>query len=290
MLRKTIIVACASLVMLSGCVTTYEHHEAFQPKLTETGGPKELYSIRNEQVTGLFTPGMTKAQITERFGNPAMAGSGVDKEGKPNSWTVYTYFRGYSHVDTNFNTTIVNRSTSAGLTFDSTDKLIDVSFSRYQKFSQGAKGMRDATEEEVARYLGAPQVLDIKPASVVAGKTTTASPAATPTAAATTPAGGWKLGAEISELRSELANRSGFKGRGVYVVGVTPQGLAAVAGVAAGDVIVKINGVATPTRDDLIEQLKAAPTSSALNLQIFSRGRLRNVTVPAQQSEETTSI
>ena len=46
----------------------------------------------------------------------------------------------------------------------------------------------------------------------------------------------------------------------------------------------------TPTRDDLIEQLKAAPTSSALNLQIFSRGRLRNVTVPAQQSEETTSI
>ena len=178
MLRKTIIVACASLVMLSGCVTTYEHHEAFQPKLTETGGPKELYSIRNEQVTGLFTPGMTKAQITERFGNPAMAGSGVDKEGKPNSWTVYTYFRGYSHVDTNFNTTIVNRSTSAGLSFDSTDKLIDVSFSRYQKFSLGAQGMRDATEEEVARYLGAPQVLDIKPASVVAGKTTTAAPAA----------------------------------------------------------------------------------------------------------------
>ena len=286
MLRKTIIIACASLVMLSGCVTTYEHHEAFQPKLTETGGPKELYSINNEQVTGLFTPGMTKAQIIQRFGNPAMAGSGVDKEGKPNSWTVYTYFRGYSHVDTNFNTTIVNRSTSAGLSFDSTDKLIDVSFSRYQKFSLGAQGMRDATEEEVARYLGAPQVLDIKPASVVASKSTTAAPAAPPA----TPAAGWKLGAEISELRSELANRSGFKGRGVYVVGVTPQGLAALAGITAGDVIVKINGVATPTRDDLIEQLKAAPTSSALNLQIFSRGRLRNATVPDQQSEETTSI
>ena len=286
MLRKTIIIACASLVMLSGCVTTYEHHEAFQPKLTETGGPKELYSINNEQVTGLFTPGMTKAQIIQRFGNPAMAGTGVDKEGKPNSWTVYTYFRGYSHVDTNFNTTIVNRSTSAGLSFDSTDKLIDVSFSRYQKFSLGAQGMRDATEEEVARYLGAPQVLDIKPASVVASKSTTAAPAAPPA----TPAAGWKLGAEISELRSELANRSGFKGRGVYVVSVTPQGLAALAGITAGDVIVKINGVATPTRDDLIEQLKAAPTSSALNLQIFSRGRLRNATVPAQQSEETTSI
>ena len=111
------------------------------------------------------------------------------------------------------------------------------------------------------------------------------------TASAATPAGGWKLGAEISELRSELAARSGYKGRGVYVVAVDPQGSGARAGIVAGDVIVKVNGAATPTRDDLIEQLKAAPTSSALNLQLFSQGRLRNVSVPAQQAVgKTTSI
>ena len=284
MIRKSFfLTVLASLTILSGCVTTmgYENHEAFKPKLQETGGPKELYSIRSEQITGLFTPGTMKDQILQRYGKPTLAGTGVDKEGKPNSWAVYTYFRGYSYIDTNLNSLFVNRSTSASLSFDSSEKLVDVSFSRFQKFVQG-KSDRDATDEEVARFLGAPQVLDIKPATVVAGKASGAGQA--------TPAGGWKLGADISELRSELATRSGYKGRGVYVVGVDPQGLAARAGIAAGDVIVKVNGVATPTRDDLIEQLKSIPPSSALNLQIFSQGRLRNVSVPAQQAGETTSI
>ena len=283
MIRRSFLTVLASLTILSGCVTTmgYENHEAFKPKLQETGGPKELYSIRSEQITGLFTPGTMKDQILQRYGKPTLAGTGVDKEGKPNSWAVYTYFRGYSYIDTNLNSLFVNRSTSASLSFDSSEKLVDVSFSRFQKFVQG-KSDRDATDEEVARFLGAPQVLDIKPATVVAGKASGAGQA--------TPAGGWKLGADISELRSELATRSGYKGRGVYVVGVDPQGLAARAGIAAGDVIVKVNGVATPTRDDLIEQLKSIPPSSALNLQIFSQGRLRNVSVPAQQAGETTSI
>ena len=283
MIRKSFLTVLASLTILSGCVTTmgYANHEAFKPKLQETGGPKELYSIRSEQITGLFTPGTMKDQILQRYGKPTLAGTGVDKEGKPNSWAVYTYFRGYSYIDTNLNSLFVNRSTSASLSFDSSEKLVDVSFSRFQKFVQG-KSDRDATDEEVARFLGAPQVLDIKPATVVAGKASGAGQA--------TPAGGWKLGADISELRSELATRSGYKGRGVYVVGVDPQGLAARAGIAAGDVIVKVNGVATPTRDDLIEQLKSVPTSSALNLQIFNQGRLRNVSVPAQQAGDTTSI
>ncbi len=285
MIRKSFLSVLASLAILAGCVTTmgYEDHEAFKPKLQETGGPKELYSIRSEQLTGLFTPGTTKEQILQRFGKPTMSGTGIDKDGKPNSWAVYTYFRGYSYIDTNLNSLFVNRSTSATLSFDGTEKLVDVSFSRFQKFVQG-KSDRDATDEEVASFLGAPQRLDIKPATMVAGKEAG-------TASAATPAGGWKLGAEISELRSELAARSGYKGRGVYVVAVDPQGSGARAGIAAGDVIVKVNGAVTPTRDDLIEQLKAAPTSSALNLQLFSQGRLRNVSVPAQQAAgKTTSI
>ena len=204
MIRKSFLSVLASLAILAGCVTTmgYEDHEAFKPKLQETGGPKELYSIRSEQLTGLFTPGTTKEQILQRFGKPTMSGTGIDKDGKPNSWAVYTYFRGYSYIDTNLNSLFVNRSTSATLSFDGTEKLVDVSFSRFQKFVQG-KSDRDATDEEVASFLGAPQRLDIKPATMVAGKEAG-------TASAATPAGGWKLGAEISELRSaaRATNRS----------------------------------------------------------------------------------
>ena len=281
MIRKSFLAVCASLFLLAGCVSNYENHEAFQPKIQETGGPKELYSIQSEQVTGLFTPGMTKEQVIQKYGKPTMSGTGVDKDGKPNSWAMYTYFRGYSHIDTNLNSTIVNRSTSAGLSFDSTDKLVDVTFSRYQKFSLG-KNLRDATDEEVARYLGAPIPVAIKPAGPIAASASNTS--------AASPSGGWKLGAEISELRAELAARAAYKGRGVYVLKVDPKGLAAQAGIGAGDVIVKVNGVATPTRDDLVEQLKAASTANALNLQLFSQGRLRNVSVPAQQAVgETTS-
>lgn len=168
------------------------------------------------------------------------------------------------------------------MSFDSTDKLVDVTFSRYQKFSLG-KNLRDATDEEVARYLGAPIPVAIKPAGPIAASASNTS--------AASPSGGWKLGAEISELRAELAARAAYKGRGVYVLKVDPKGLAAQAGIGAGDVIVKVNGVATPTRDDLVEQLKAASTANALNLQLFSQGRLRNVSVPAQQAVgETTSI
>lgn len=285
MIRKTLLTLSALLTVLAGCggVMTigYDDHEAFKPKLQETGGPKELYSIRSEQITGLFTPGSQKEQILQRYGKPTMDGTGIDKDGKPNSWAVYTYFRGYSYIDTNLNSLFVNRSTSATLSFDSTEKLVDVSYSRFQKYVQG-KVDRDATDEEVARFLGAPQALEIKPATSVANKASGVTQAKPPS--------GWKLGAEISELRSELVTRTGYKGRGVYVVSVDPQGLAARAGIAAGDVIVKVNGVTTPTRDDLIEQLKSVPASNPLNLQIYSQSRLRNVSVPAQQAGEITSI
>ena len=57
MIRKSFLAVCASLFLLVGCVSNYENHEAFQPKIQETGGPKELYSIQSEQVTGLFEVG-----------------------------------------------------------------------------------------------------------------------------------------------------------------------------------------------------------------------------------------
>ena len=270
MSRRSLWAICLCTILLSGCVTPLSQNAAFQPKLEENGGPKELYSIRSDQLTSFFVPGQTMDQITQRFGKPSLSGTGADSAGRPTTWAVYTYGRSYTHVDTSFNVIAVNRYSSATLTFNGSGILTDVSFSRFQKYSN-ASTTRDATDDEIVRYLGAPQPLDIKPA--------------TPTI----PATAWKLGADISELRSEQIAKTGYEGRGVYVVKVAPQGLAARAGLVAGDIIVKINGVATPTRDDLIDQIKTTPTTSSLNLQVFSHGKLRNLTVPALQSSEDTS-
>lgn len=285
MFRKMLGLAGLFALLLTGCGTPIADHEAFKPKLTETGGPKELYSIREDQLPGLFVLGTPEAQILQRFGKPTFSGKGVDKAGRPTSWATYTYSRNYVVVDTDFNTVHVFRATSATLTYDEESALRELSFSRIQRFANSVgKVDRDAADEEVARFLGAPQALDIRPP---AKATAAAKPAApSPSAAAPT---GWKLGAEISELRTELAKQSGYKGRGVYVVTVTPNGLAARAGLATGDVIVKLNGVETPTRDDLIEQLKAAPLTGTLNFQVHSRGSLRNVSIPAQQGGAGTT-
>ena len=277
MLRKILGLACLLAVLLAGCGTPMSDHEAFKPKLTENGGPKELYSIRADQLPGLFVLGTPEVQIQQRFGKPAFSGKGVDKAGRPTSWATYSYSRNYIVVDTDFNTLHVFRATSATLTYDEESALRELSFSRIQRFANSVgKVDRDASDEEVARFLGAPQALDIRPPATAAAK-----PAASPPSAAAPT--GWKLGTEISELRTELAKQSGYKGRGVYVVTVDPNGLAARAGLAKGDVIVKLNGGETPTRDDLVDQLKSIPQTSALTLQVFTRGSLRNLTIPAQQ-------
>ena len=247
---------------------------AFQPQFKETGGPKALYSIRADQLVALFPIGSTLDQITQKYGKPTMSGSGVDQNGKATSWAVYTYGRTYTHVDTKFRVIAVNRFNSATLQFNTSGTLSEVALSKYQNYATASEN-REATDEEVAQYLGAPVPLDLKVDAPAAG-----SPKAVPSPNA------WKLGADISELRSEYATRTGYTGRGVYVVTVDPQGLAARAGLKPGDVIVKLNGVATPTRDDLVDQLKATPVTSSLALEVFSQGRLRTVSVPAQKSEE----
>lgn len=284
MFRKVLgLVGLLLALLLAGCGTPISDHEAFKPKLTETGGPKALYSIREDQLPGLFVLGTPQVQIAQRFGKPTFSGKGIDKAGQPTSWATYSYNRNYIVVDTDFNTLHVFRTTSATLNFDDEGALRELSFSRIQRFANSAgKVERDASDEEVARFLGAPQVLDIHPPATAAAK-----PAAPPPGVAAPT--GWKLGAEISELRAEHAKQSGYKGRGVYVVKVAPNGLAARAGLATGDVIVKLNGVETPTRDDLIEQLKATPLTGALNFQVHSRGSLRNFTIPAQQGGAGTT-
>lgn len=255
---------------------------AFQPQFKETGAPKALYSIRLDQLPALFPVGSTLEQISLKYGKPNLSGTSLDKDGKPTSWAVYTYGRSYTHVDKKFNVLAVNRFVSATLQFNGSGTLSEFSLSKYQNYAAGTVN-REATDQEVAQYLGAPEPLDLKvdtpPASTAKAPATTAP---SPTA--------WKLGADISELRSEFIAKSGYSGRGVYVVAVDPKGLAAAAGLLAGDVIVKLNGSATPTRDDLVDQLKAIPVTTSLILEVFRQGKTRTLTVSAQPAEGTISI
>lgn len=275
--RGVLATICLLAAASSGCLAAPSAKSAFEPKLQETGGPVALYSIRGEQVTALFPIGSTLDQITQKYGKPTMSGAATDKSGKATHWVVYTYGRSYTHVDKKLNVIAVNRFVSATLQFDGSGSLGEVSLSRYQNYATAAEN-REATDEEVARYLGAPVPLDIK----------VDPPAAAPAARAVPGPQAWKLGLDISELRSEYAARTGYTGRGVYVAAVDPKGLAALAGLNPGDVIVKLNGVATPTRDDLVDQLKSIPTSTSLTLEVFSQRKLRTITVPAQQPAEGT--
>ncbi len=255
---------------------------AFQPQLKESGGPKALYSIRPDQLPALFPINSTLDQLIVKYGKPNLSGNGVDKDGKPTSWAVYTYGRSYTHVDKKLNVLSVNRFISASLQFSATGTLNEASLSKYQTYGTATTN-REATDQEVAQYLGAPEPLDLKV------DTPPASTAKAPAASAPAPTT-WKLGADISELRSEFIAKTGFGGRGVYVVAVDPKGLAAGAGLLAGDVIVKLNGSATPTRDDLVDQLKAIPVTTSLSLEIFRQGKTRTLTVSAQPAEGTISI
>lgn len=281
MCKRGVFVVLGLLILFaSGCVAPVSNMEAFQPKVDENGGPKALYSITSEQVGALFPIGSTQGEIQQKYGQPNMTGAGKDSNGQPNSWVSYTYGRTYSLVDQNFNATIVNRFTTATLTFDSSNRLSDTAFARVQKFAT-ANSSRDATDEEVAMYIGAPEKLNLD----------VAQPVGSSGSATVTSAKGWKLGADISELRSQHAAKTGYKGRGVYVVSVKPGGLASQSGIHSTDIIIKVNGEETPTRDDLIDQLKRIPLNNDLILQIFRQGKTQPITIPAQATAgETSSI
>jgi hypothetical protein len=76
-----------------------------------------------------------------------------------------------------------------------------------------------------------------------------------------------------SQLRLEPA-------RGLVVVFVAPNGLAAKAGIARNDVILSANGSQTDVDDELAAALEAASKSHRLVLQVWRAGAATDVTVP----------
>lgn len=78
-------------------------------------------------------------------------------------------------------------------------------------------------------------------------------------------------GLEVQELDQELREALGYRGEGVLVSNVEPDGLADKGGIRPGDVLTKVEGRAVGSPVEL-EQALPAPTRS-LRLEVFREGK-----------------
>ena len=90
---------------------------------------------------------------------------------------------------------------------------------------------------------------------------------------------GW-LGAYLSELTQELRKAANFSSNGgIYVQGTFNNSPAKKAGILAGDIIVKINNVATTTTRNAIRLVASLQPGKQYQLEIFRAGRLVQLAV-----------
>ena len=87
-----------------------------------------------------------------------------------------------------------------------------------------------------------------------------------------------RLGFEFEPLTKVLERRLGAKGGSVVVTAVTPDGPAAEAGLAVGDVVIKAAGRKVESAGDLARMFYQAP-SSAVSLEIGRAGATLPLTV-----------
>jgi Do/DeqQ family serine protease len=85
----------------------------------------------------------------------------------------------------------------------------------------------------------------------------------------------------LQHMTSELAERLGAPdARGVLVTRVDPRSRAASAGLAAGDVIVGLNGTQIDTASQFLRAIAEAPIGTTVTLSVIRDGRRTSVKVP----------
>ncbi|MEM7465843.1 MAG: trypsin-like peptidase domain-containing protein [Pseudomonadota bacterium] len=93
---------------------------------------------------------------------------------------------------------------------------------------------------------------------------------------------GW-LGIEARDLSPALRNRFGITTEnGIIVLGVMPQGPAALAGLEAGDVIFEIDGTAIDGSRDALNQISNLEPAAETRLKIERRGKVQEVVAMVQ--------
>ena len=101
---------------------------------------------------------------------------------------------------------------------------------------------------------------------------------------------GW-LGVRIQEVNPELVKTLGLdKARGALVADVTPTGPAEKAGILAGDVIVRFNGVAINEMRDLPRIVAETAVGTAVTVEVMRQGKLVEVAVELGRLEDGEKV
>lgn len=96
--------------------------------------------------------------------------------------------------------------------------------------------------------------------------------------------------AQSDERNDALVADSGFRGRGVHVGTVPPDGPAARAGIRQGDIITSIGGVKTPTIAVLRSAITNNKPGDRVEVELWRSGETIRVTVPLAQLAESRRI
>jgi serine protease Do len=148
----------------------------------------------------------------------------------------------------------INKGNSGGPTFDVYGRVIGVNSEIYSP-SGGSVGIGFAIPADVAS--------DVTQQLIAKGKITRGY-----------------IGATIESLNSDLADSWGLNGRkGAQVTDVMPGGPAQKAGLAPGDVVVAVNGVAVKSNVEMTREVAKAQAGDVIHLDVFRDGKERTVDV-----------
>jgi Do/DeqQ family serine protease len=99
------------------------------------------------------------------------------------------------------------------------------------------------------------------------------------------------IGIRIEDVNSDLAHDLGLKRvEGVHITGVTPGSGAADAGLRRDDVILRVNGVKTPSMPELQEQVGRFSPGNVLKVEFFRKGKKSIARVTLKNRSNRTSI
>ncbi len=159
----------------------------------------------------------------------------------------------------------VNKGNSGGPTFDTDGAVIGVNTAIFSP-SGGSVGIAFAIPAETVRTV----VMQLKDKGTVAR--------------------GW-IGVSIQPVTSDIAESLGLKGsNGALVAEPQADSPAIKAGIAAGDVITAVNGVALKDARDLARTIGSMPPGSSVRLTVLQKGQEKTITLtlgelPNQQRE-----
>ena len=223
------------------------------------------------KVTGHDFPFVSfETAVRPRVGDWVVAvGNPFDLNGTATAGIVSAYNRdiGQNFVDYIQIDAPINKGNSGGPTFDVYGRVIGVNAEIYSP-SGGSVGIGFAIPADVAQ--------SVTQQLIAKGKITRGY-----------------IGATIESLSGDLADSWGLSGRkGAQVTDVLPGGPAQKAGLAPGDVVLAVNGVAVTSNTEMTREVAKVQPGDVIHLDVFRDGKERTVDIrsglrpPEQQLAE----